>query len=166
MEFNPLWMFLPLLLVILSGFPIGFGLGGIALIFGFFFYGPNVISMFPSRILNQQSDFLMVAVPLFIVMGNILAKSGAAEKLYSAMHVWMGPVRGGLALTTIIISTIFAAATGVAGAEIVAMGIIALPAMLKYGYDKGIACRFYLRLRSPGRPHPPQHSPGHLRFLW
>jgi len=87
----------------------------------------------------KVNSFILVAVPMFILMANMLERAGIAEDLYSAMHRWMGPLRGGLAMGTVGICTIFAAMSGVSAAGTVTMGLIALPAMLRRGYQKSIA---------------------------
>ncbi|MBN1365521.1 MAG: TRAP transporter large permease subunit [Syntrophaceae bacterium] len=135
MDINPLWMFLPTILFILAGIPLGAVLGGVATIFGLIFWGPQIVYMFAHRIYALQINYLLIAIPLFIFMGNMLGRSGVAEKLYGAMHIWMGPIRGGLAIGTVFLCTIFAAATGIIGASVTSMGILALPEMLKRDYD-------------------------------
>jgi TRAP-type mannitol/chloroaromatic compound transport system permease large subunit len=82
---------------------------------------------------------ILIAVPLFVLMGAILETSGAADRLFATMFQLLGPVRGGLAITTVIISTIFAACTGVIAASVTMMALMALPAMVKRGYDHALA---------------------------
>lgn len=125
--------------VILSGFPIGFALAGVAAIFGIIFVGPQISNAFMLRIYVMLSDYILIAIPLFVFMGIIIEKSGIAGRLFDAMYVLLGPLRGGLAMATVVACTIFAAATGVVGATVVTMGIMAMPAMLKYKYDKPLA---------------------------
>ncbi|MBN1365524.1 MAG: TRAP transporter large permease subunit [Syntrophaceae bacterium] len=133
-------MFVPVLLLVFLGHPLGYILGGVATIFGLIGWGPQVFHMFANKFFAMQVNYLLIALPLFIFMGNMLGRSGVAEKLYGALHVWMGPVRGGLALATVIICTIFAAATGIIGASVTAMGLLALPEMLKRKYDVRLSC--------------------------
>jgi tripartite ATP-independent transporter DctM subunit len=128
-----------LITLIVMGYPIAFVLGGIATIFGLIFVGPNVVNFFMSRMFGALSDYLLVAIPLFIFMGVIIEKSGLAMRLYDAMHILMGRLRGGLAIATVLTCTVFAAATGLIGASVVTMGLLALPAMMKYKYDKALA---------------------------
>jgi len=139
MDFNPLWMFLPALVLILLGFPVGYVLGGVAVVTGLIFWGSPVFPMLAHRIFALQWDFILIAVPLFVLMGCILERSGAADRLYEAFHVWMGPLRGGLALATVIVCTIMAAATGVVAASVTTMGLLALPQMTKRGYNIELA---------------------------
>lgn len=132
-------MILSMVVFTVMGYPIAFVLGGIATIFGLIFIGPTAISFFMFKIYGLLADYLLVAVPLFVFMGLVIEKSGLANRLYDAMHVLMGRVRGGLAIATVITATIFAAATGVVSASVVTIGLLALNAMLKYKYDKPLA---------------------------
>ena len=126
--------------VILMGFPIGFSLAGVATIFGIIFVGPQISNVFMLRIYVALSDNTLIAVPLFIYMGIVIEKSGIATRLFDAMYVMLGGLRGGLAMSTVAASTIFAAATGVVGATVTTMGIMAMPPMMKYKYNKPLAC--------------------------
>jgi len=132
-------MLASLIVFIIMGYPLALVLGGLAAIFGFIFVGPPIGSMFMLRVFGITSDYILIAIPLFVLMGVVIEKSGLAGRLYEAMHVLLGSLRGGLALATVIACTIFAAATGVIGASVVTMGLLALPAMLKYKYDKPMA---------------------------
>ena len=91
------------------------------------------------RMYYYLSDYALIAIPLFIFLGVVIERSGIATRLFDAMYAILGGLRGGLAMATIVASTIFAAATGVVGATVTTMGIIALPAMMKYKYDKPLA---------------------------
>ena len=126
--------------VIMMGFPIGFSLAGVATVFGIIFVGPQISNVFMLRMHVAFSDSTLIAIPLFIFMGIVIEKSGIAARLFDAMYVMLGGLRGGLAMSTVAASTIFAAATGVVGATVTTMGIIAMPAMLKYKYNKPLAC--------------------------
>jgi tripartite ATP-independent transporter DctM subunit len=121
------------------GLPLAFALGGVAVVFTFFLWGPEALYMVASRTFGVMSAFILVAIPLFIFMANVLERSGSAEDLYSMMYHWMGPLRGGLAMGTVVICTLFAAMAGISGAATVTMGLIALPSMLKRHYNKNIA---------------------------
>jgi len=129
-----------LIVVIMLGFPIGFSLAGVATIFGIIFVGPQISNVFMLRMHVTLSDMTLIAIPLFIYMGVIIEKSGIAGRLFDAMYVLLGGLRGGLAMATVGACTIFAAATGVVGATVTTMGILALPAMMKYKYNKEMAC--------------------------
>lgn len=128
-----------LIFLIISGVPIAIAMSGLGIIYGLIFVGPQVASLFFLRIFGVFQDYVIVAVPLFVIMGIAIEKAGLAERLYDAMYVIFGQLRGGLLIATILVATLFAAATGVIAASIVAMGLIALPTMLKYKYDKSIA---------------------------
>lgn len=133
-------MFAGLLAGILTGFPIAFVMLGVALIIGLLGAGPAAFfHMMILRTYNVMENYILAAVPLFIFMGIMLERSGAAEHLFSSLHIALGRLRGGLAITTVLICTIMAAATGIVGAPVVTMGLFALPAMLKRGYDKALS---------------------------
>jgi len=130
-----------ILLVFLAlGLPLVFCLGGIAVVALFFLMGPRAATfMVYWKLINEVSSFLFTAIPLFIFMANILERSGVAEALYEMMHHWLGHLRGGLAMGTVLISTVMAAMVGLSSASVVTMGVVALPSMLKRGYSKHIA---------------------------
>jgi len=135
-----LLMFAGLLIGILLGYPTAFVLGGLSMIFGLIFIGPQIFGFFIVRLLGLMKNYVLLAVPLFLFMGVFMEKAGVAERLYGAMYLWLGGLRGGLAMATIVICMIFAAATGVVGASEVTIGLLALPAMLKRGFNKSLAC--------------------------
>jgi tripartite ATP-independent transporter DctM subunit len=129
-------MFVVLLLAVFLGHPLGFTLGGLGIIFGFIGYGPGAFFILTNKTYGLMTNYVLVAIPLFILMAQFLDKSGVAEDLYETMYIVLGPVRGGLALATIVVSTVFAATTGIIGASVVAMGLLAAPTMLSKGYQK------------------------------
>lgn len=135
-ELLTLVMLVCLVIAILLDFPIGFALAGIATIFGVMFVGPQIAGSFMLRLHYQFSDYVLIAIPLFIFMGVIVEKSGLATRLYDAMFVIFGGLKGGLAVATIVACAIFAAATGVVGATVVTMGMMSIPSMMKYKYNK------------------------------
>lgn len=118
---------------------MSFSLLAAATIFILSLWGINALPMVIRKIYSFSDTVILVAVPLFILMGAVLERSGIAEDLYRLMHGLLGRLRGGLAIGTVVICTIFAAMTGISGASTVAMGVIALPQMLKRSYDKTIA---------------------------
>lgn len=132
-------MFALLILFLFSGLPIVFALGSGAIIFLFVLEGAPGLYMVATSAWAGLSDFVLVAVPLFILMGSILQTSGIADDLYHMMHLWFGRMRGGLAVGTVGICAIFAAMAGISAAATVTMGLVALPAMLKRGYDRNMA---------------------------
>lgn len=133
-------MGLALLVVLASGYPLGFGLGGIAVIFGLLFWGPQVFEMFYSRLYGLLSSYSYLAIPMFVFMGVMVERSGIADRLFEVMHMWMGGIGGGLAMATIMIGAMLAACVGVIAASITMLGMIAFPSMLKRGYNKELAC--------------------------
>jgi len=138
-EFIAFSMIGSLLALVILGYPVAFVLGGLAAIFGFIYIGPQVSNLFMLRIFGNMGDYILLAIPLFVLMGVIIEKSGLASRLYDATYVIMGRLRGGLAIASLVTCTIFAAATGVIGASVVTMGLLALPSMLRYKYDKSLA---------------------------
>jgi len=138
-EISPLWMLVPLIFFVLLGHPVGFVLAWVGLVFGFFFWGPQFLPIIVSRFFDFQTNYVLVAIPLFVFMGNILERSGVADGLYEALNQFLGRVKGGLALATIIVATVFAATTGVVSASTTSVGLLALPAMTKRGYDHKLA---------------------------
>jgi tripartite ATP-independent transporter DctM subunit len=128
-----------LVLMVICGVHLGFAMMFLAVVFGLIYRGPAVFSLFMQNTYGVMDNEILIAVPLFVLMGAILETSGAAERLFNTMYQLLGPARGGLAFTTIIISTIFAACTGVIAASVTMMALIALPAMVKRGYNHGLA---------------------------
>lgn len=130
------YMFPALILLLLLGVPIAFSMMIVALIFGFATMGDSVLSQMVSTVGNLSSASILAAIPLFVFMGAVLEKSGIAERLFDAVHLWTRRLPGGLAVGTVVMATIFAAATGVVGATETVIGMIAIPIMLKYHYNK------------------------------
>jgi tripartite ATP-independent transporter DctM subunit len=138
-EWLTLLFFGSLLVFLVLGLPLTFVLGGVSVIFLYFTWGIESFYMVASQVWGSMNSFTLVAIPLFVLMAMLLEKTGVAHALYRMMHLWWGGVRGGLAIGTVVICTIFAAMVGVSGAAVVTMGTIALPAMLARGYDKQMA---------------------------
>ena len=138
-EYWALVMFGAAILALMLGFPVAFTLGAIAMLFGAIFLGLDFFELLPLRIWGIMTNFTLLAVPLFVYMGIILQKSDLAEELLESMGMLFGRVRGGLAVSIIIVGALLAATTGVVGATVVAMGVIALPAMLKHNYNTPLA---------------------------
>jgi len=123
-----------------TGFPLAFVLGSLGLAVGFVRWGPQVMNMLYSRAIDGVLlNYTFLAVPCFIFMGIMLERSGIAERLFDALYVWLGGIRGGLAVVTVIIGTIMAATVGIIAASVTMLAVVALPAMLKRGYSKSIA---------------------------
>ena len=125
--------------LLVIGLPLAFSAGAIAVIFALVLYGPPGLVLVVSRVFTLLGNSVLVAVPLFVFMACILERSGIAEDIFSAVTAWAGGVPGGLAVAVIITSTLMAAMVGVLGAEVVTIGIVALPAMLARGYKKDLA---------------------------
>ena len=139
-EIITILMFGGLLVGILFGYPLAIVIGGVGLFAGILFLGPMVFKMFPLRVLGLMSDYILLAVPLFIFMGNMMEASGTAERLYGALYLWLGGLRGGLAIATVLMGTILAACVGIIAASTIMMGLIALPSMLQRQYNRELAC--------------------------
>lgn len=138
-EIITLIMFGGLFILLLINVPIAFATGSLAIICAILFWGPRAIHLFPSNIYGMVTNYIFVAVPMFIFMGAVLERSGITDHLYHAVYIWMGKFRGSLAIATILASMVMSAMVGVIGAIIVSMAMIALPSMLKRGYDKNLA---------------------------
>ncbi|MFZ5557617.1 MAG: TRAP transporter large permease [Pseudomonadota bacterium] len=139
-EYLPLFMLLAMFVLIFAGVHVAFALMGTALAFGFAIFQGAVIFQFMEKIEDIASNYVLAAVPLFVFMGTMLERSGIAEQLFEAVHLWTRRLPGGLALGTVIMCVIFAASTGVIGATETVVGLLAIPAMMKYGYDKPLIC--------------------------
>lgn len=143
-EIDILWltvlMFGSLALLLTLGLPLAFVTGGLACVFLFLFGDANALSIIPSRIYPLMTDYQLTAIPMFIFMASMLERAGVIEELFDMVYKMLGGLRGGLASSTVIASTLLAAMCGVIGATEVTMGLIALPAMLRRKYDKTIAC--------------------------
>lgn len=138
-ELTTFILFASLISLLALGLPLAFVMGGVGVVGSYLLWGDRGLFLITTQAYGAMNKFTLLAVPLFIFMSMILERSGVADDLYTLMHRWMGPLRGGLAIGTVIICTIFAAMAGISGAATVSMGVIALPAMLKRGYDKSMA---------------------------
>ena len=140
LDYNPelvvILMFGGLLLLCLSGYPLAFSILIVAGIVGFLFMGSPVFYLFRSAIYGFLSSYILIAIPLFIFMGTILEHSKIASKLYDSLYLFVGGINGGLAVATVLLGVILAACVGVIAASIAMIGTIAVPEMLKRGYQK------------------------------
>ena len=132
-------LFIGVLIVFSAGMPVGFGLGGVAMLFGLFTWGPQCFKIIPPTAMDSISNFVLLAVPLFLFMGQILLRSGLGEAMFHAMHVLAGRIKGGLAVGVIIVCSIMGAMVGIIGAGIMTAGSVAIPPMLQRGYNKHLA---------------------------
>jgi len=138
-ELITILLFGSLIFLLALGLPLAFVMGGVGVIGSYLLWGDKGLYLITTQAWGAMNKFTLLAIPLFIFMSMILERAGVADDLYTLMHRWMGPLNGGLAIGTVVICTIFAAMAGISGAATVSMGVIALPAMLKRGYDKTIA---------------------------
>ena len=148
-------MFLACLALLALGFPVAFTFGGVALIFGLYAEGLQLFQLVAERMHSIMTNVTLMAVPLFIFMGLVLERSGIAERMLESMGSLFGRVRGGLAASTVLVGMVLAASTGVVGASVVTMGLIALPVMLKYNYDKQLASGVICASGTLGQIIPP-----------
>ncbi len=153
-------MFVVTFVLIFSGYRVAFVLGGIALLFAFIgveveYFDWDLLYAFPSRVFGIMSNYILLAVPFFIFMGTMLEKSKLAEDLLTTIGMLFGPVRGGLALAVVFVGALLAAATGVVGASVVAMGLISLPVMLRYNYSKSLSAGVITACGTLGQIIPP-----------
>lgn len=132
-------IFCAMLLMFALGAPIGLSLGGIAMIFGYFYWGPQAFNLITTTTINSITNFLLLAIPLFIFMGQVLMRSGMGEAMFHSVHVVAGRLRGGLAIGVILTCTLFSAMVGIIGAGVMTAGTVALPPMLKRGYNRHLA---------------------------
>lgn len=133
-----LLMFPALFLLIFLGVPVAFALMSVAFVFGLHTFGMAALFQFTLKIEAIAGNFVLAAVPLFVFMGAMLERSGIAERLFEAVHLWTRRLPGGLAVGTVIMCIIFAASTGVIGATETVVGLLAIPAMMKYHYSKSL----------------------------
>lgn len=165
-------MFGVALLLLLVGYPVAFTFGAVSILFGmlaawfeiipdggtvleFWEEFLSMFSMMPFRLYSIMTNKILMAIPLFIFMGIVLQKSELAERMLSSMGILFGKVRGGLAVSTVLIGALLAASTGVVGASVVAMGVISLPVMLDNGYKKSLSCGTICAAGTLGQIIPP-----------
>ncbi len=153
-------MFLAALFLLAWGYPVAFSLAGVAIVFGVIGVGlglfdPILLVALPSRIFGTMSNYTLLAIPYFIFLGSMLEKSGLAEDLLETAGILLGPLRGGLALAVVLVGALLAATTGVVAATVVAMGLISMPIMLRYNYNKELACGVICASGTLGQIIPP-----------
>ncbi len=153
-------MFVGALVFLGCGYPVAFSLGGVAILFAIIgaalgSFDPIFLSAMPQRIFGIMANGTLLAIPFFIFLGSMLERSGIAEQLLETMGIILGHLRGGLALAVILVGTMLAATTGVVAATVVAMGLISLPIMLRYGYSKELASGVIVASGTLGQIIPP-----------
>jgi len=139
MEYLPAWMFLALTILLMFGFPVTFTLLGTALVFGLVGFGWTFFNLLPLRIWGVMTNVTLLAVPLFVFMGVMLERSGLAEELLETMGLLFGRLRGGLAVSVVVVGALLGASTGIVGATVVTMGLLAVPTMIRRNYKKELA---------------------------
>lgn len=138
MAYVPLLMFCLLFVFVFLGIPVSFSLIATSFLFGMLFFGENVFLQMYGSLLQASTNFTLSAIPLFVLMGAILEQTGLARRLYNALQLWLGGFSGGLAISTMLMCGIFAAASGIVGAVEIVVGMMAIPAMTKYRYDRSL----------------------------
>ncbi|MBK8188361.1 MAG: TRAP transporter large permease subunit [Cellvibrio sp.] len=159
-ELIPLFLFAVICLFLMLGYPVAFTLSGVALIFAGFgiiggIFDASLLKSFPSRLYGIINNNTLIAVPLFIFMGNVLEKTKLAEDLLSNMAKACGRFPGGLGLSVVFVGTLLAASTGIVGATVVTMGLMSLPLLLKRGYSPSIATGTICATGTLGQIIPP-----------
>ncbi|WP_111498011.1 MULTISPECIES: TRAP transporter large permease [Marinobacter] len=132
-------MFVGLLVLLLSGMPLAFVLSSLAVLFTIALWGTDALVLTVLQTFDAMTSDILLAIPLYVLMASVLQRSGIIEALYRAMELWFRRLPGGLAVGTVAICTVMAAMTGIVGAAVAAMGILALPSMLQRGYDQRLA---------------------------
>jgi TRAP-type mannitol/chloroaromatic compound transport system permease large subunit len=153
-------LFLLIIIFLMSGYLVAFTLGGLAILMGFAgiwvgAFDESLFAALPNRFWGVITNPVLVAVPLFVFMGVVLERSGIAESLPTTMGQVFGTLRGGLALSVVLVGALLAAATGVVGATVVTMGLLSLPAMMRAGYDPKLACGTICAAGTLGQIIPP-----------
>ncbi|MGB0440418.1 MAG: TRAP transporter large permease subunit, partial [Paracoccaceae bacterium] len=159
-EYLDLIMFAALMLAVLSGFPVAFSIAGTAIGFAYLGWATGAMNVSLLGALGQRafgliSNQVLIAIPVFILMGAILEKSRVAETLLETMGRLFGSLRGGLGISVVLVGSLLAASTGVVGATVVAMGLIALPSMLRAGYSKSFSAGIVCTAGTLGQIIPP-----------
>jgi tripartite ATP-independent transporter DctM subunit len=138
MDYLPFLMLPVAFTLMFLGFPVAFCMMVTAVLFGLVVFGDKVVYQFIEKIDDIASNFVLAAVPLFVFMGAMLERSGIASRLFEAIHIWTRRLPGGLALATVVMCILFAASSGVIGATESVVGLLTIPIMLRYAYDKGL----------------------------
>ena len=155
-----LWMFAAVCLLLMLGYPVAFTLAGTALLFAGVgtiagVFDPSFLEAVPGRLFGTVNNFTLVAVPLFILMGVVLEKSRVAQELLESMAALLGRLRGGLAISVVLVGMLLAASTGIVGATVVTMGLMSLPSMLRAGYAPSVATGTICATGTLGQIIPP-----------
>lgn len=155
LEYLPIILFVAIFVLILFGYPVAFTLGGVSILVGLFVFDADFFYLLSLRVYGTMQNFVLLAVPLFIFMGMVLEKSGIAERLLYTMSMLFGNLRGGLAISVVVVGAMLAASTGIVGATVVTMGLISLPTMLKKGYSPRLSTGVIASSGTLGQIIPP-----------
>ena len=153
-EIVALILFVVIFALILIGYPVAFTLAGLSILVGYFLV-PDFLDLLPLRIMGTMKNYVLLAVPLFIFMGLMLEKSGLAENLLNTMAILFGKIKGGLAISVVIVGALLAASTGIVGATVITMGLISIPTMLKRNYKPDLAAGVIVSSGTLGQIIPP-----------
>lgn len=153
-EVVALILFIVIFALILVGYPVAFTLAGLSIIVGYFLV-PDFLDLLPLRIMGTMKNYVLLAVPLFIFMGLMLEKSGLAENLLNTMAILFGRIKGGLAISVVVVGALLAASTGIVGATVITMGLISIPTMLKRNYKPELAAGAIVSSGTLGQIIPP-----------
>jgi len=138
-EYGSLLMLGLMMVLLITGMPLAFVTGLVALIFTVGWFGPSAVPLITSRIYSFTTSYVFIAVPMFVLMAAVLDQSGIARDLFNAMRLVAGRLRGGVAIQTLVVALFLAAMSGIIGGETVLLGMLALPQMLRLGYDRNLA---------------------------
>jgi len=154
-DYAPLWMFVLLLILLFLGVPIAFSLAGTGALFALLLWGYDSTALLTSGAWNIMNNYTLIAIPLFIFMSVLLEKSNIISDLFDAIYKWSGPLRGGLAITVIIVGAIIGAISGVVAAGVIGLGLIALPHMMRYKYNENLSLGTVMAGGTLGQLIPP-----------
>ncbi|MCS6937430.1 MAG: TRAP transporter large permease subunit [Candidatus Bipolaricaulota bacterium] len=155
MEVLGIWMLVTLTVLLLLGCPVALAIGATALFFGWMQFGLDIFKLLPLRVWGLMTNLTLIAVPLFVFMGLVLERSGIADELLDTMSRMFGRLRGGLAISVVIVGALLAASTGIVGGIMVTMGLLALPAMLRHKYSPELATGTICAAGTLGQLIPP-----------
>ena len=148
-------IFLIMMVLLLIGMPLGFLTGLVALFFTFGWFGPGAVGMIGTRVFSFVTEYSLVAIPMFVLMASMLDKTGVARDLYNSMRLIAGRLKGGVGVQTVVVAALLAAMSGIIGGETVLLGMLALPQMLRLGYNKNLAIGTVVAGGSLGTMIPP-----------
>ena len=155
MSYIVILLVISIVISLLFGYRVAFTLGGISIIFGYFFLGVETFYLLPLRIFGIMKNFVLIAVPLFIFMGLVFKNSGTAEELLEGLEAALGSRKSSIPISIVIVGTLLAASTGIVGATVVTMGVISLPTMMKNGFNQKFSTGVIISSGTLGQIIPP-----------